>query len=429
MSRLKQFWIVFLSFLPISAGAVAPFIIQGLIGATGILGYSIYRNMSPTNMADAMNFFSSCWSCQLFSDIVTAMSNLLPRVYSAIGSVIIPIAAGLTAVWFAWKIFSGFLNAKIDQPWSIASAFSTHLIKLTTVCALLLIPLPRMLNDIIFEPVFSIGFTLNRAVAGNEKFAECMVATAVADSVSVDTAAANAGAYSPKLRHGLTCEIANVHQITGLGMTVGWTMMNMAFDTQYMHKLMWNVPVFPNVPIFFAGLLVLVLFLMALLPVPLYFLEVFIKLSMDLIMLPFMFLSWLFSGWPIFPSGGKNIQAIVNDVVKGTAGIAMVGVFITFAVMFLNAVFGAWGGASRLATALAQNDSYFLMDGLMLRNDSIITILMMGIFITMFMTMIPALVKALFANVNIPTSFYEGVKKDLDTMWGDLKKWYTAIKK
>lgn len=429
MSRLKQFWIVFLSFLPISAGAVAPFIIQGLIGATGILGYSIYRNMSPTNMADAMNFFSSCWSCQLFSDIVTAMSNLLPRVYSAIGSVIIPIAAGLTAVWFAWKIFSGFLNAKIDQPWSIASAFSTHLIKLTTVCALLLIPLPRMLNDIIFEPVFSIGFTLNRAVTGNEKFAECMVATAVADSVSVDAAAANSGAYSPKLRHGLTCEIANVHQITGLGMTVGWTMMNMAFDTQYMHKLMWNVPVFPNVPIFFAGLLVLVLFLMALLPVPLYFLEVFIKLSMDLIMLPFMFLSWLFSGWPIFPSGGKNIQAIVNDVVKGTAGIAMVGVFITFAVMFLNAVFGAWGGASRLATALAQNDSYFLMDGLMLRNDSIITILMMGIFITMFMTMIPALVKALFANVNIPTSFYEGVKKDLNTMWGDLKKWYTAIKK
>lgn len=192
---------------------------------------------------------------------------------------------------------------------------------------------------------------------------------------------------------------------------------------------MWNVPVFPNVPIFFAGLLVLVLFLMALLPVPLYFLEVFIKLSMDLIMLPFMFLSWLFSGWPIFPSGGKNIQTIVNDVVKGTAGIAMVGVFITFAVMFLNAVFGAWGGASRLATALAQNDSYFLMDGLMLRNDSIITILMMGIFITMFMTMIPALVKALFANVNIPTSFYEGVKKDLDTMWGDLKKWYAAIKK
>ena len=69
------------------------------------------------------------------------------------------------------------------------------------------------------------------------------------------------------------------------------------------------------------------------------------------------------------------------------------------------------------------------MDGLMLRNDSIITILMMGIFITMFMTMIPALVKALFANVNIPTSFYEGVKKDLDTMWGNLKKWYTAIKK
>lgn len=78
---------------------------------------------------------------------------------------------------------------------------------------------------------------------------------------------------------------------------------------------------------------------------------------------------------------------------------------------------------------MAQNDSYFLIDGLMMRNDSIITIVLMGIFIAMFMTMIPALVKTLFANVNIPTSFYEGVKKDLNTLWGDLKKWYAVIKK
>ena len=196
-----------------------------------------------------------------------------------------------------------------------------------------------------------------------------------------------------------------------------------------MHHILWNVPIFPNVPIFFAGLLILVLFFFALLPVPLYFLEVFIKLSMDLVMLPFMLMSWLFKGWNIFPNGSRNIKKMIDDVIKATAGIAMVGVFVTFAVMFLNAVFGQWEGADRLALALSQNDSTILMDGLMMRNDSIITILLMGIFIAMFMTMIPALVKTLFANVEIPEKYYETTKKNLNIVWENLKKWYASLKK
>lgn len=420
---------MFVSFLPLTAGAVAPLVIGGIAGLGVIVGFSIYRTVAPVNMADAMNFFSSCWSCQLFADIMSTMSNLLPRAYSAIGTVVIPVAAGLSAVWFAWKLFSGFISAKIEQPWAIAGNFGTHLVKLAVVCALLVVPLPRMLSDIVITPIFNIGLSLNRAVAGNDAFAECVVATAMADPVSVDAAAASSGAFSPRMRHNLTCELANVHQMTGLGMTVGWTMLNMAFNSEYMHKIMWGVPIFPNVPIFFAGLLVLVLFLCALLPVPMYFLEIFIKLSMDLIMLPLMLLSWLFSGWPIFPNGGGNIRSIIDDVVRATAGIAMVGVFVTFSVMFLNAVFGQWQGASRLAAALQANDSSLLMDGLMMRNDSFITIILMGIFIAMFMTSIPALVKALFANVSIPTSFYETTKKNINIMWGNLKKWYAAIKK
>lgn len=420
---------MFVSFLPLTAGAVAPLVIGGIAGLGVIVGFSIYRTVTPVNMADAMNFFSSCWSCQLFADIMSTMSDLLPRAYSAIGTVVIPVAAGLSAVWFAWKLFSGFINAKIEQPWAIAGNFGTHLVKLAVVCALLVVPLPRMMSDIVITPIFNIGLSLNRAVAGNDAFAECVVATAMADPVSVDAAAASSGAFSPRMRHNLTCELANVHQMTGLGMTVGWTMLNMAFNSEYMHKIMWGVPIFPNVPIFFAGLLVLVLFLCALLPVPMYFLEIFIKLSMDLIMLPLMLLSWLFSGWPIFPNGGGNIRSIIDDVVRATAGIAMVGVFVTFSVMFLNAVFGQWQGASRLAAALQANDSSLLMDGLMMRNDSFITIILMGIFIAMFMTSIPALVKALFANVSIPTSFYETTKKNINIMWENLKKWYAVIKK
>ena len=331
MNRLKKFWIVFLSFLPFGAGAVAPLVIAGLAGATAIAGFSIYRTMAPVNMADAYKFFSSCWSCQMFSDIMATMSGILPRIYSAIGHAIVPVAIMLTVIWFAWKLLSNFFNSTVDKPWDISNTFGLHILKLGFVSALLVAPLPKMITSIAIEPIFNVGLSLNRIAVHDDKFDECVVATAIADPVSIDTQAAENGAFSPKLRHNLACELAGVHQMTGLGMTVGWTMLNMSFNSDYMHKILWGIPIFPNVPIFFFGLMVLVLFFTALLPIPLYFLEVFIKLSLDLVMLPLMLLAWLFNGWAISLQGaGKSIRKIIDDVISATLGIAITGVFIAF---------------------------------------------------------------------------------------------------
>ncbi len=428
MRWLKNFWITFISFLPFAAGAASP-VVVGLIAGAGVLaGFSIYRSAVPVNMADAMSFFSSCWSCQMFSDIIGTMSNILPGVYRAIGAVVIPFATALLAIWFAWQLLASYMNAKNIEPWSLSGDFGVRVLKLGVVCAMLVAPLPRMINDIAIEPIFSIGMTLNHAVTDDEAFNTCIVATAIADPVSISNKAASRGAFSPKLRHNLACELANVHQMTGIGMTAGWTMLNMAFNDKYMHKILWDVPIFPNVPIFFAGLLILVLFFVALLPIPIYFLEIFIKLSLDLVMLPLSLMAWIFPGWSILPDGRKNIKSIINDVVQGALGIALTGIFVTFAIMFLNAVFGEWNGMSALAAAFEQNDSTILMDGLMMRNDSIVTIIMMGAFIAMFMTSIPALVKSLF-NVTISDDFYQTTKKNLETMWSNAQKWYKEIKK
>ena len=429
MNRLKKFWITFLSFLPFTAGAAAPFIIGGIAGVGVIAGFSIYRSTAPVDMNGAYSFFSSCWSCQMFSDIMATMSNILPRIYSALGHVIIPFAVMLSAIWFAWRLVDNFLNQKVEQPWSVANTFTTHLLKLAFVSTILVAPLPRLISEIAIEPIFNVGLSLNRAVVHDDQFDACVVATAIADPVSIDERAANRGAFSPKLRHNLACELAGVHQMTGLGMTVGWTMMNMAFDSDYMHQIMWGIPIFPNVIMLFAGLAILVLFFMALLPIPLYFLEIFITLSMDLIMLPLMFLAWLFKGWKISLAGaGKTIRGIIDYVISSTLGLAITGVFVAFAIMFLNAIFGDWSGAPALATALTNNDSKFLMDALMMRNDSLVTIVLMGIFIAMFMTMIPALAKSLF-SVQISTDFYDTTKKNIDIVWKNLKKWYDTMKK
>ena len=435
MSKLKKFLIVFLSFFPLTAAAFWPWVLAGV--GTVVAGFSIWRSVAPVNVNDALQFFSSCWTCQMFSVVMATMSTILPRIFSEIGRVVIPMALMLTAVYFTWTIVSGFLNSKIESGWAITSKFSTHMIKLAVICAVLVLPLPRMISNVVIEPVFNIGMSVNHIVGDSDKFAECMVATTLMDdsenAVSLRTEDMPTGAFPVKLRSGLSCELANVHQMTGLGMTVGWTMLNMAFNYDYMHKIMWGIPIFPNVPMFFGGLLVLVLYFMAVLPIPLYFLEIFVGLSLDFIMLPLMLLGWLFKDWKITAAlnGGKNMQGMIDDVIKGAVGIAMTIVFLIFGLMFLDAILGDIGGISRIAAAVTAGDSEsskILLDGLMLRDDGLITIILLGAFFMMFMTSIPALIKTIF-NVGVSDKFYETAKKDFMTIRTLAGKWWKTLKK
>ena len=436
MSHWRKFWIVFLSFLPLTAGALAPLAIGAIGGGIAIAGFSIYRSMAPVNMQDALHFFSSCWSCGMFNDIMLTMSNILPRIYSAIGEICIPMAFALTAIYFGWEIIKGYITVEEKQPdaWNLSGKFGGHLVKLTLVAALLAFPLPRFLTNFAIEPIFNVGLSLAHSVDGKfargteseYSFETCLVATAVMDPSSADRRAANDGAFSPKLRHNMACQLGQVHQMTGLGLTAGWTILNMAFNEEYMHKIILGIPIFPNVALFLAGLLVTVLFFFALLPVPLYFLETFIKLALNLVMLPLMLLSWLFGDWKIVKLGGGP-KVIIDQVVQDILGIAMVGIFTAFSVLFLNSAFGEWQGASRLQEALERNDSHFLIDGLMMSNNSLMTIIMMGLFLAMFMNAIPALTRALFDDVKVPEGYYNTAREDIGKIWKNTKEWWKKI--
>ena len=430
MKLIKKFWMFLIAAFPCGAWALAPLAIGAIVAGVGIVGVSIWRSVSPVNMQQALDFFSSCWTCQIFSDVMISMSNLLPGVYNSLGFVVIPMSATLLAVLIAWRLSSNMINGKMEDSSKIIGNFGTYIVKLSVLIGLLLIPLPRLITSVFFEPALTIGTSFDYIVSDNNKFSECMVMTAIADPVSVSESASQYGAFSPKLRHQLACEVANVHQITGLGMTVGWTIMNMAFNDEYQHKILSNIPIFPNVPLILAGLLILMLYFYALLPIPLYFLEIFVKLSLDLVMLPLMLMAWMFDedAFAIFPKGGRTIRQMIDDVIKAVVGIALTVVFLAFSIMFLNAAFGDWEGANVLQRAITENDSKILMDGLLLQNDSIITAILMGIFIAMFMTMIPQLTNMLF-KIQISDKYYQTAKKDLETMWKNLKKWASAIKK
>ena len=435
MNWLKKFWITFVAFLPLSAGAFWPITILGG-GTVGIIGYSIFRSVSPVNLGDALSFFSACWSCRMFSDVVTRLSQILPQTYTYLGKVMIPFAIALTAVWFAWQLLYIYIgpNDKNKQfsGWSISGKLGTHITKLLFVIALLSVPLPRMISSIAIEPIFNVGLSLNYTVADKEaraNYTSCIIATALTDSNEIQNynMEQNFNAFSPRFRHNLTCQIANVHQMTGLGITIGWTMLSMAFNYDNMHKIMWGIPIFPNVPLGALGLLILVLYFAALLPVPLYFLEIFVKLSIDFILLPLTLLGWLFNGWSVFPAGKDNIKQTIDDVVSGVLGLALTGIFITFSIMVLNKVFGTWSGASLLETAIANNDSKMLINGLLENTGqtALVTIILLGIFMAMFMVMIPTLIKSIF-NVTISDKYAETAFKDVKTLWSSVKKFWNS---
>ena len=123
MKVLKKFWMILLALIPTSASALNPVIIGTILGATGIVGVSIWRSFSPVDMKEAYNLFSSCWTCQIFSDIMLTMSKVVPNIYKSLGHVIIPMAASLLAVLMAWQLLSGFLNNKLDSGSKIAGNF------------------------------------------------------------------------------------------------------------------------------------------------------------------------------------------------------------------------------------------------------------------------------------------------------------------
>ena len=198
-------------------------------------------------------------------------------------------------------------------------------------------------------------------------------------------------------------------------------MLNMSFSADYMHKIL-GIPVFPNIITFFAGLLVVALFFFALIPVPMYLLEVVIELALDLVMLPLWLLGWLFDGWKIMPDGIGNIKKTLNRVIKDTAGIATVLVFVAFGVFLLSAVSGTFGADSSLHAAFANNDTKILMDGIMLENDSLVVIVLIGLFFAMFMGMIPKLVNSLFSTVHIPDEYYKKARENIEKAYESIKK-------
>ncbi len=430
MKTLKKFWLGIAALFPMTSWALPGIVTGTLVTLAGLAGASMWRNISPVNTSEAYDFFTSCWTCQIFTDVMTSLSNVLPAIYSSLGRIVIPVTTGLLAVVIAWRLVSGFLNGKTEDGGKLLGNFGAYLVKLTLVVGLLLLPLPKIIGDVIITPAMTLGTSLNYIVADKNSFSECMVASAILDTTTATAQTAERGAFSPKLRHQLACEISSVHQVTGLGMTVGWTMLNMAFDSKYMYKILNGLPVFPNAQMALIGAAIIIIYLIALLPIPLYFFDIFVTLALDFAMLPLMLMSWMFDKdeFSLLPQGGRTIRQMLEDVFKGAVGIAITVVFLGFSVMFLNALFENFGGIDVLRKSFMNNDSQILMDALVLKDSSLLLVILSGIFIAMFMTMIPQLTNALF-KVQISDDYYKKAKDNINTLWGDVKKLGSSIKK
>ena len=96
--------------------------------------------------------------------------------------------------------------------------------------------------------------------------------------------------------------------------------------------------------------------------------------------------------------------------------------------MFVNSAFSRSSGILKIKEIIESGDSHEIINGLLLNNDSLITVILMGVFIAMFMTMIPQLT-SMFFKVQISYKYYQTAKNDAGAMWKELKKMWSSIKK
>lgn len=399
-----------------------------------LTGFANYKSYSLLTMDGAFNFFSSCWTCGIFSGIINAFSSLLNVVYLSLGEFMIYIMVLVTAVWIAYEILMSFIKAKpVASSWDYLNKFLPHLVKMAFIAGVLLLPMPRLLISTFVEPVVYVAMSYNKVVDkhfsdDNHKnsYNECLIATLIQDS---QTPHHPDDAFSPMFRSALACHLASVHRLAGTGLTVGWTFMKEAFDVKHFYKIAF-LPVFPNLGLLLAGFLLIAVFLVVLLPVPLYILEVVINLAIDFIFLPLIFLGWLFNGNPFFIGDSHSLKKIIENFIRGFAGISMVLIFVSFAMFFMDSILSpADPSGAFIQNAISQNNPDLLVEGMTLKNGSFMTLIFSGVFLAMFMFLLIKLVKTLFAEVSVPEKYLNVTKQNIKYISDVSKNLYKIFSK
>lgn len=400
-----------------------PIIVVGL----SLLGYTIYRNFVPVDMIQAQSIFGSCWSCSLISNVILFLSNSIGEMYKN-GAVIIKIVCfWLLFIWVVKKVISIFLNLKQNQNiFTISGEFGKQMLKFTIVMFLLNVPFPKMLSDVVVEPIVNIAFSLNSAIIGDANLDKCVITTAINDYDLNNDKTKNTNVFSQKLRNTLTCFVSMVHSVFGQGITVGWSVINTALDVKYYWKL-FGIPFFPNIFILLAGALIISIFLFSLLPLISFFFEIIIKLGIKLLMLPIVLFNWLFKDWTITSFGNISLQDTLKYLIHNLISFVINSILFIFGITLANSLFNH--GGDSVKQAFVNNDPTIILDGLMLRNESFVSLILIGLFIMFYVVSVKNILQKLFGDYNLSTSYYDQFKKDTDIIYKNMKKAIKNIQK
>ncbi|MCL2629878.1 MAG: hypothetical protein FWD33_04330 [Alphaproteobacteria bacterium] len=405
-----------------TASAIPWAIIVPIAGALGI----VYRNFVPTNTALAFNFFSSCWTCRIFSGVTNALSNAAATVYSNLGEFVAILAVVLTPIWFAFVLLGKFVSSNPEtnaiDGWKIGTGFGLHILKLVFISALLLMPLPQLVTRTAIEPAMNIALSFQRVLSeadteNSVKFDACLIA-----SVALENPQHNQGLFSMGFKNKMRCSIASLHSLTATGITAGWLLFNSAFDVNHMYKFKDTVPFFPNIGMILMGFILIIVYLWIILPIALVFLEFVMKLAIDMIFLPMTLLGWLFKGNKIWEVKDTDVQEIITGVIKMAVSLGLVMIFMGFALMLTGYALGGEGSMAALGQAFMNNDARAIIGQDSFINSATMNLVMIGLFLAIFITTMTKLIQNLVNGAHWPDKMLADAKKYGDHIWGYAKK-------
>lgn len=423
-----------------AASAALP--VLPIAAAVAVLSAVVYRSFVETNTSAALDFFSSCWSCQIFGGVTNGISATAAAAYANLGEFVALLAVILTPIYFAWILMGGYLTAKPEtNMWKQTGRLGRHLVKLAFITILLMLPLPRMVSGLIVEPSFNAALSfqnvLSEALDPNDASLEaCLVATAISEPVNPATPGIGGGAvgfagqsgsvgvFSPTFRHKMLCSIAQLHMLSASGMTAGWLIFNSAFDAKHMYKInikVADIPLFPNVGWILLGLMFMFVYAWMIVPIAMAFLEFIIKFAIDIIFLPMTLLGWLFANNGLWKVEDKDIMAIITDTIKTAVGVGMIAVFMTFALGMVGQLISG-AGLNDLNASFRANEAAAIIgtDGLLA--GKITTLAFFGIFIAMFLGGMTELIKKLVSDASLPDELLKNVQANTTALYNSIKK-------
>jgi len=305
-------------------------LVQGIIAETGL---------SQKTSEALLENDSECMFCKTTDRFIVLMGNLSYQIFKELSSLTIALIGIFMGLWIVWTFLQAFIGLGIPTFDTIYKNFAPKLFMSVFVVAILALPTPKIIYQLMLEPVLSVGVgygtRLMRATGGEDsmaKYYDCLVTKKEYEEERMESEG-----FSPYLRKSLTCMVEQSKRMSSVGTVVGQLLLMQSWKAKYA----WVPFLIPNMLMGFVGLILLIAYWALHLTFLLLLYGSLFELAVIILFLPFTLMGVVFtSGEKPIPFFGGMLDTTKKTLINATFTITFLCLFLSLIHAFMQAVMG-----------------------------------------------------------------------------------------